>query len=65
MATDGRRGANQGFGSFYLKVGSDRIADDLERVEALRDGAAPEARIRVDADEAWSSAAAVHHVREL
>jgi L-alanine-DL-glutamate epimerase-like enolase superfamily enzyme len=65
VAADGRRGAEQGFRSFYLKVGADDARDDVERVAALRDGAGPDARIRVDANEAWSSAAAIRTVPEL
>ncbi len=52
-------GAAEGFRTFYFKVGSDDPIADIERVEAVRDGAGPDALIRVDANEAWSSAAAV------
>src|ERR671923_187743 len=65
VAADGRRGAELGFRTFYLKVGADDPRDDVERVAALRDGAGPDARIRVDANEAWSSAAAIRTVAEL
>jgi L-alanine-DL-glutamate epimerase-like enolase superfamily enzyme len=65
VAADGRRGAEQGFRTFYLKVGADDLRDDVERVAALRDGAGAGAHIRVDANEAWSSAAAIHAVGEL
>ena len=65
VAADAQAGAKAGFRAFYLKVGSDNPNDDVERVEALRDGAGPDALIRVDANEAWSSAAAVRIVREL
>jgi L-alanine-DL-glutamate epimerase-like enolase superfamily enzyme len=65
IADDARRGAEDGFGTFYLKVGSDDPRHDVERVEALRDGAGPDARLRIDANESWSSAAAVRIVSEL
>jgi L-alanine-DL-glutamate epimerase-like enolase superfamily enzyme len=65
VAADGRRGSELGFRTFYLKVGADDPRDDIERVAALRDGAGPDARIRVDANEAWSSAAAIRTVAEL
>src|ERR671935_319195 len=65
VAADAQRGVKAGFRTLYLKVGSDDPNDDVERVEALRDGAGPDALIRVDANEAWSSAAAVRIVREL
>lgn len=65
VAADGRRGTEAGFATFYLKVGSDDPRDDIERVAALRDGAGPNARIRVDANESWSSAAAIRTVAEM
>jgi galactonate dehydratase/glucarate dehydratase len=65
VAADGRRGAQQGFRTFYLKVGADELRDDVERVAALREGAGEGAHIRVDANEAWSSAAAIRAVNEL
>jgi L-alanine-DL-glutamate epimerase-like enolase superfamily enzyme len=65
VAADAARGVAAGFRTFYLKVGSDDPRDDLERVEAVRDGAGPDALIRVDANEAWSAAAAIRIVRQL
>ena len=65
IAADAQRGAKAGFRTFYLKVGSDNPHDDIERVEAIRDGAGRDALIRVDANEAWSSAAAVRIIAEL
>ena len=65
VAADAERAVKAGFRTLYLKVGSDNPADDIERVEAVRDGAGPDALIRVDANEAWSSAAAIRIVREL
>ena len=52
MARQAERGAP--FGTLKLKVGSrDGLERDLERVRAVR-GAAPDARIVVDANEGWS-----------
>jgi L-alanine-DL-glutamate epimerase-like enolase superfamily enzyme len=65
VAADGRRGSELGFRTFYLKVGADDPRDDVERVAALRDGAGADAHIRVDANEAWSTAAAIRAVAEL
>src|SRR5919204_5637309 len=42
VAADAQRGMKAGFRTFYLKVGSDNPNDDIERVEALRDGAGPD-----------------------
>jgi len=65
VAADAQRGAKAGFRTFYLKVGSDDPHDDVERVAAVRDGAGPNALIRVDANEAWSSGAAIRIARDL
>jgi L-alanine-DL-glutamate epimerase-like enolase superfamily enzyme len=65
VAQDAQRGKQQGFRTFYLKVGSDNPVDDIERVEAVRDGAGPDALIRVDANEAWSAGATIRMVREM
>ena len=59
MGADAAEGARAGFRTFYLKVGSDDPLEDIERVEAVRDGAGPDALIRCDANESWSSAAAI------
>lgn len=42
-----------------------RPADDLDRVEAVRDALGPEGRIRVDANAAWDVPTAVRRLREL
>lgn len=60
-----RAGRERGFRTFYLKVGSDDPRIDVARVEAIRKGAGDDALIRVDANEAWSSAAAVRIIREM
>ena len=65
VGADARRGAEAGFRTFYLKAGSDDPRDDIERVAAIRDGAGPHARIRVDANEAWSSGTAIRVIREM
>jgi L-alanine-DL-glutamate epimerase-like enolase superfamily enzyme len=65
IAAEGRRATSAGFGTCYLKVGSDDPRRDIARVEALRDGAGPQARIRVDANEAWSPGEALRVIREL
>lgn len=57
--------AKRGFRSFYLKVGSDELDDDVRRVAAIREGAGPRAALRVDANEAWSPPAALRALRAL
>jgi L-alanine-DL-glutamate epimerase-like enolase superfamily enzyme len=65
MGVDAAAGVKAGFRTLYLKVGSDNPSDDIERVEAIRDAAGPDALIRVDANEAWSSAAAIRIIRDM
>ncbi len=65
IGADARRGVDAGFRTLYLKVGSDDWRDDVARVEAVRDGAGPDALIRVDANEAWSSNAAIRILRAM
>ncbi len=65
MAADARRAVEAGFRTLYCKVGWGDPGADVEVVEAVRDGAGPDARIRVDANEAWSSGSAIRIVRRL
>lgn len=65
VAAEGRRAVAAGFGTCYVKIGSDDPRRDIERVAALRDGAGPDLRIRVDANEAWSPGAAIRIIRQL
>src|SRR3954469_12303589 len=51
VAAEAKRATAAGFSTCYLKVGSDDPRVDLERVAALRDGAGPQTRLRVDANE--------------
>jgi O-succinylbenzoate synthase len=50
-----------------VKVGErgQTLADDLARVEAVRDALGPDSRVRVDANGAWSVEAAMTALREL
>ena len=65
LAADARMAVKRGFRTLYLKVGGNRPEEDIELVAAIREGAGPDARIRVDANEAWSSGAAIRIIREL
>lgn len=62
---EGRRARESGFGTCYIKAVHDDPHADIERVAALRDGAGPDIRIRVDANEAWSPGTAIRTIREL
>lgn len=65
IAAEGARGRHLGFRTFYLKIGSDDTSVDIARVEALRDGAGPDALLRIDANEAFSPGTAIRVFREL
>jgi o-succinylbenzoate synthase len=51
VAADAARWAKAGFGTFKLKVGA---GDDVAQVEAVRAALGTEAKIRLDANAAWS-----------
>jgi o-succinylbenzoate synthase len=55
VAAEAERWAADGFGTFKLKVGT---GDDIAQVKAVREAVGPEARIRLDANAAWSLAEA-------
>ncbi|ASR33918.1 mandelate racemase [Prauserella marina] len=65
VASEAELATRTGFGTCYLKVGSDNPHLDIDRVEASRAGAGPEAKLRIDANEAWSPGSAVRMIREL
>jgi muconate cycloisomerase len=56
VAVDAARWRDRGFSTFKLKVG---VPGDVGQVDAVRAAVGPEARIRVDANGAWSPADAV------
>ncbi|MEX2586574.1 MAG: mandelate racemase/muconate lactonizing enzyme family protein [Actinomycetota bacterium] len=60
-----RAGVEQGFETLYVKVGWGDPKADIEVVEAVREGAGPGPRIRIDANEAWTTAATLRIVSEL
>ncbi|MBS1895236.1 MAG: mandelate racemase/muconate lactonizing enzyme family protein [Actinobacteria bacterium] len=51
VAAEAARWARSGFGTFKLKVGA---GDDIAQVEAVRAALGPRAKIRLDANAAWS-----------
>jgi O-succinylbenzoate synthase len=54
-----------GCGTAKVKVAETPLADDLDRVAAVRDALGPAGRIRVDANAAWDVATAVAAIRAL
>ncbi len=55
----------RGFGTFKLKVGIRGLAEDAKRVAALRNAIGTRARIRLDANGAWSRDEALRAIAEL
>jgi L-Ala-D/L-Glu epimerase len=53
IARQGEDGRTRGYSVYYLKVGIDHRAEEA-MLEALRASAGPQARIRIDANGAWS-----------
>ncbi len=60
VAADAERWAGLGFSTFKLKLGA---GDDVAQVRAVREMLGPEARIRLDANGAWSVAEALGVLR--
>ncbi|ADD43158.1 mandelate racemase/muconate lactonizing enzyme family protein [Stackebrandtia nassauensis] len=65
VKAEGTRATAAGFTTCYLKVGSDSLDIDIERVAALRDGIGPHMNIRIDANEAWTAGTALRAVRAM
>lgn len=59
-----RDGIAKGFTTFYFKAGVD-YRRELAMLEVVRDTIGPEARLRVDPNQAWSFAEAAAHIREM
>jgi o-succinylbenzoate synthase len=62
VASGAERWAERGFSSFKLKVG---VPDDVAQVGAVRSAVGPNARIRVDANGAWSPQQAVERLTAM
>ena len=65
LVDQARSNLRQGYGALKMKVGSDRLRDDIERVEALRDVLGPDRPLMVDANMKWSVAEAIRASRVL
>src|SRR5882672_5261777 len=61
----GLRAVASGIRTIKVKVGGVSARGDEARLSALRDAVGPEIRIRVDANEAWSSDQAIETLRAL
>ncbi len=65
LSEAGREARDQGYRSFKVKLGAVDVAADVERVAALRSVLGPDARIRLDANQAWSFEVAEQAIRRL
>lgn len=54
LVREGQSSLAQGFQTLKVKVGAGELGADLERVAILRSAVGPAARIRIDANGAWS-----------
>lgn len=57
--------ADSGFTAFKTKVGGGSLAEDVVRVEAVRDAIGPDAALFVDANQAWTVAEAIRAATTL
>lgn len=64
MRSQCARGIDAGYRVFYLKVGLN-FEDDVRRVALVREAIGPKAKLRLDANGAWSVTDARHHMRAL
>jgi L-alanine-DL-glutamate epimerase-like enolase superfamily enzyme len=64
MVEQGAEAVRRGFGTIYFKVGIGEQRD-IELVRRMREAIGPGARLRVDANEAWSPGTAVRVLRQM
>lgn len=64
MAADATSAAERGFQAFKVKVGSDEHGQECAGIRAITE-AVPDARIRIDANQAWQPEEAIRKIREL
>jgi len=62
LARETQRAVTEGFRTLKLKVGMD---DDYARAAVVRDAAGSDVKLRLDANGAWDTAAALRRLREL
>ena len=63
VAAQAAEWAREGFGTVKLKLGAGE--DDVATVEAVREAVGPDVRIRVDANEAWSTRQAISNLGSI
>ncbi|HEU0020281.1 MAG TPA: enolase C-terminal domain-like protein [Dehalococcoidia bacterium] len=55
----------QGFWGVKIKVGRDRLDEDMERLRAVRQAIGPDTPLMVDANQRWSVGEAISRVRAM
>jgi o-succinylbenzoate synthase len=65
LANDARLRVSEGFRTLKVKVGLGAIAQDVDRVRAVREAVGPEIRLRADANGAWDPATAADALHRL
>ena len=65
MVSEAKAFVSRGFKALKIKVGGGRLADDLERVKTIAKAAGPDIRLRLDANQAWTTDQAKVAVTEL
>jgi L-alanine-DL-glutamate epimerase-like enolase superfamily enzyme len=60
-----QRWVEAGFDAVKVKVGRPRLADDVERIAAVREVIGPERRLMIDANQRWDLEAAVRAIDAL
>ncbi|EPC62997.1 L-alanine-DL-glutamate epimerase/enolase superfamily-like protein [Lacticaseibacillus paracasei subsp. paracasei Lpp14] len=65
MVGEAKAFVSRGFKALKIKVGGGRLADDLERVKTIAKAAGPDIRLRLDANQAWTTDQAKVAVTEL
>ena len=64
MVDRSKKAVLSGYKTIYFKVGQN-IQEDIKAVKAIRESIGKEIAIRIDANEAWSSGAAVRIIKEM
>ncbi|MGE3925382.1 MAG: mandelate racemase/muconate lactonizing enzyme family protein, partial [Lautropia sp.] len=65
IVAEARRYVAQGFRAMKMRTGAARLADDIDRVGAIRDAIGPDVTLMVDVVQGWTPAQAIRAGREL
>ncbi len=65
MGEDAVRYVSEGFTTLKVKVGKDEAAKDLARLKAIRGKVGPDIKIRIDANQGWTSKEAISTIRKM